>query len=83
MSLSVAWFGGEQLLAADVIESLSKRLMAPAEEKGVDYRASIITNAYLLTQDVIDMLSAVKVTSAQVTIDGLCDDARHRVSGRQ
>lgn len=69
--LSVAWFGGEPLLAADIVESLSGRLMALADEKGAEYSASIITNGYLLTQEVVDMLDRCKVNHAQVTIDGL------------
>ena len=69
--ISVTWFGGEPLLAPDIVESLSDRLMALADEKGVEYTASIITNGYLLTQKVVDMLDRCKVKSAQVTIDGL------------
>ena len=70
-NIHVTWFGGEPLLAPDVIESLSKRLMALAEERDGTYAAGIITNGYLLSQDIVDMLEAVKVSSAQITIDGL------------
>ena len=69
--IHVSWFGGEPLLAPDVIESLSMRLMALAEERGGTYVASIVTNGYLLTQQIADMLERCKVTTAQVTIDGL------------
>ena len=71
--LRVTWFGGEPLLAPDVIESLSARLIALVEERGGAYSASIITNGYLLTQDVADMLGAAKVSFCQVTIDGLAE----------
>ena len=82
--LSVTWFGGEPLLAADVIESLSERLMALAEQKGAEYSAGIITNGYLLTQKTADMLGRCQVKSCQVTIDGLGashDATRHLVGG--
>lgn len=69
--LRVTWFGGEPLLVPDIIESLSERLMALAEERGGEYTAEIVTNGYLLSQDVVDMLERVKVQTAQVTIDGL------------
>ena len=69
--LSVTWFGGEPLLAPDVVESLSRRLIALAEERGGKYDASIVTNGYLLTQENADMLGRCKVSSCQVTIDGL------------
>ena len=77
-SLHVTWFGGEPLLAPDVIESLSQRLMALAEERGGVYNAGIITNGYLLTQENVDMLERCKVESVQVTIDGL--EATHNAT---
>ena len=82
--MSVSWFGGEPLLAPDVIESLSERLMALAERKGSEYSAGIITNGYFLTQKNVDMLARCKVDSCQVTIDGLGaahDATRHLAGG--
>ena len=82
--LSVTWFGGEPLLAPDVIESLSERLMALAKEKGAEYSAGIITNGYLLTQKNADMLGHCEVKNCQVTIDGLGathDATRHLAGG--
>lgn len=83
-SVHVTWFGGEPLLACDVIDALSKRLIALTQERGGEYRASIITNGYLLTQDVADMLKEHKVDSLQITIDGLGashDATRHLRGG--
>ena len=83
-SMHVTWFGGEPLLAPDVIESLSARLAALAEEHGGEYSASIITNGYLLSQDMADMLERCSVKSAQVTIDGMGathDATRHLANG--
>ena len=71
--LHVTWFGGEPLLAPDVIESLSARFIALMEELDGEYNAAIITNGYLLTQEVADMLGEAKVTMAQITIDGMRD----------
>lgn len=82
--MSVTWFGGEPLLAPDIIESLSGRLMALVEERGGTYSADIVTNGYLLTQEVVDMLDRCKVSKAQITIDGLGpthDATRHLVGG--
>ena len=72
-NLSVTWFGGEPLLAPDVIEALTQRLVSLAEEKHAEYQASIITNGYLLDQKNIDLLERCKVHRAQVTVDGLRD----------
>lgn len=68
--LRVRWFGGEPLLYPDIIDSLSQRLISLADRYGADYKAWIITNGYLLTQDICDMLGRAKVRSAQITIDG-------------
>ena len=69
--LKITWFGGEPLLATDVIESLSERLIALVDERGGSYDAGIITNGYLLTQDVADMLARMRISMLQVTLDGL------------
>lgn len=82
--LNVTWFGGEPLLAADVIESLSLRLIALAEKKGAEYKASIVTNGYLLTQKNADMLGRCRVGTCQITIDGMGpahDATRHLAGG--
>ena len=83
-SLRVTWFGGEPLLAPEVIESLSKRLLALADERGLTYHAGIITNGYLLSQDMVDLLARCKVSAAQITLDGLGanhDATRHLAGG--
>ena len=81
--LHVTWFGGEPLLAPDVIESLSERLIALAEEFHADYSAGIVTNGYLLSQKNIDMLERGRVNTCQVTIDGLEEnnDVTRRLAG--
>ena len=82
--LHITWFGGEPLLAPDIIEGLSTRLIALADERGGTYSGSIVTNGYLLTQEIADMLERCKVASAQVTIDGLGathDATRHLANG--
>lgn len=83
-ALSITWFGGEPLLAPDVIEALSGRLMALCDEKGAEYSAGIITNGYLLTQENADLLAKCKVKSAQITLDGVGeahDKTRHLAGG--
>ncbi len=67
----VTWFGGEPLLQPDIIQSLSDRLMALCEERGAEYSASIITNGYLLNQEIVEILKRGRVQSAQITLDGI------------
>ena len=83
-NLSVSWFGGEPLLAPEIISSLSKRLIALCEERGIKYKAGIVTNGYLLDQKTADMLGEAKVTYAQITLDGIGeahDATRHLAGG--
>ena len=82
-TLSITWFGGEPLLAADVIESLTERLLEVADKYGVDYSAGIVTNGYLLTEENIRLLEKCKVNTAQVTLDGigLAHDATRYLRG--
>ena len=83
-TMMVTWFGGEPLLACDVIESLSDRLMRLCEEHDTRYTASIFTNGYLLDQKTADMLGRVKISHAQITLDGIGsthDMTRHLAGG--
>ncbi|MBO4905824.1 MAG: radical SAM protein [Bacteroidaceae bacterium] len=83
--LKITWFGGEPLLAPDVIEQLSQQLITLASEQGAAYQAQIITNGYLLTQPLADLLHRCKVRSAQITLDGIGsahDATRHLADGR-
>ena len=84
--LSINWFGGEPLLAPEIIKSLSERLILLAEEKKASYAASIVTNGYLLDQKIADMLKSSKVSRIQITLDGIGavhDATRHLVGGGQ
>lgn len=82
-ALNIAWFGGEPLLAPDIIESLSERLMAVAEEHHADYSASILTNGFLLDEKKVDLLERCRIHSVQITVDGLKEthDKTRRLSG--
>ena len=82
--LNVTWFGGEPLLAPDVIESISTRLMELTDRSGVKYNANIITNGYLLDERNAALLSRCRVGEAQITLDGVeegHDRTRHLAGG--
>lgn len=65
--LSVSWYGGEPLLAFDVIKKLTGRFL----ELYPDYdNAVLVTNGYLLDKTKINQLNELKITSMQITIDG-------------
>lgn len=68
--LDVGWYGGEPLLAMDIIDDLTSSFIDLAEEYKLTYSASIISNGYLLNKENVDRLRKLKVTTAQITIDG-------------
>ena len=83
-SLHITWFGGEPLLAKDVIKCLSEKLIRLAEENGAKYTATVVTNGYLLDQQTADLLGEARVTRAQITLDGIGsahDATRHLAGG--
>jgi uncharacterized protein len=69
-SLTVSWYGGEPLLAMDIIEDLTETFLDICEEHGIDYSASMISNGYLLNKENADRLKDLKVRTVQVTLDG-------------
>ena len=64
-TLKVTWFGGEPLLALNLIQSLSDSLLQLAKRHSCDYEAFIITNGYLLTDSSIKILRQCQIRSVQ------------------
>lgn len=65
--LGITWYGGEPLLALDIIDELSEHMI---NLFGENYSASMVTNGYNLTDKVVLKLEKLKVNNIQVTIDG-------------
>jgi len=82
-TVEVGWYGGEPLLAVETIERLSDQLRRNAFEEGASYRASLITNGYLLSRRVASRLREAGIESVSVTLDGPPDvhDGRRRLVG--
>lgn len=68
--LSLAWYGGEPLLAMDIIENLSNEFISICDKNNISYYASMITNGYNLTRENIEKLNKCRVELIQITIDG-------------
>ena len=81
--LGIEWFGGEPLLAPEVIDELSSRFMELADRHGATYSAMIHTNGYLLDQGMVDFLEARAVKAAVVPLDGMAEahDATRHLRG--
>ena len=82
--LNISWFGGEPLLALDVIEELSVSFLAAAKENKIDYSSDLVTNGYFLTKEVLQQLLSWEIRQLMVTIDGIGeihDNRRHLAGG--
>ncbi len=65
--LSIAWYGGEPLMAFDVICDITEKIKALSLDfEGV----GMVTNGYLLDQQKISQLNQLNINSIQITLDG-------------
>lgn len=71
--LYILWYGGEPLLCPDVIYNLSTRIQSLCDKYSVNCVFSMISNGYLLNEDNINMLSKIKLSRIQITLDGLSE----------
>lgn len=64
--LYLVWYGGEPLLGIDRIREISAEL----EKRGRKFGAGLVTNGYLLTDDIIADLDRLRIGLMQITLDG-------------
>ncbi len=83
-SVKLTFYGGEPLLSIPLITSISSRLQAAAQEQGVGYSFTLVTNGTLLNRRVAEELVPLGLAGAKVTLDGpkeLHDQSRPFASG--
>ena len=68
--IQVTWYGGEPLIALTVVEALSARMVEVCDTANVAYSAYMVSNGYLVTPNVIEVLKRCRVSAMQITIDG-------------
>jgi len=72
--LTVVWYGGEPLLAKEIIRDISKELIKFCDENNVSYAGNIITNGTLYDNKTALMLKEeCRVKNVQITLDGFKD----------
>lgn len=69
--LHVAWYGGEPLLRKELVRGLSERILELCERRRLAYDASMVSNGYLLDRETAEMLTARRVQTIQITLDGV------------
>lgn len=67
---ALCWYGGEPLLCPDIIESLSLTIRDLCRSRGTEYKCTMISNGYLLSEDITAMLRRIGCSSVQITVDG-------------
>lgn len=68
--LNICWFGGEPLLAFDIISYAMKKFYNICKKYKIIFNQSIITNGYNLTSEKIESLIKYNCSHIQVTLDG-------------
>ncbi len=71
-SFCIIWYGGEPLLAKEIIFDISKKIIDITEENKIVYFAGMVTNGYLLTvdPDIVQKLKDSRIKTLQITLDG-------------
>lgn len=83
-SIHVHWYGGEPLMQMDIIESLTEQILTFCKDNVVGYTAEMVTNAYLLNENMLNRLLHCKIKKVQITIDGpkeIHDSRRFLIGG--
>lgn len=83
--LSLSWFGGEPLVAKDVVLRIARFANKLCDEAGVDFQGGLTTNAFLLDAKTFDNLIECKQNFFQITLDGwkeTHDEVRRFADGR-
>jgi uncharacterized protein len=83
--ISIDWFGGEPLIAKDIVKEISQYVMSMTYlNSHLRYHGSMTTNAYLLDEKTALELSNVGVREYQISLDGpekIHDQSRLRADG--
>lgn len=80
--LMLSWFGGEPLLAFDLIMDISSYAQKVCKKNNVLFSNTITTNATLLDKDKIEALKQVDMSFFQITLDG-CKEEHDKVKHLQ
>jgi len=68
-NISLTWYGGEPLLASEAIKRIYNRIVSETEKTVTGHE--IISNTYLVNDDIIELMRECKIRKIQVSIDGI------------
>ena len=76
--LHFGWFGGESLLNAGLVASLTREVREACERAGTHFVCGISTNGYLLVPEIAEQLREAGLQRLQITLDGLAQQHDER-----
>ena len=68
--LYISWFGGEPLMATDIIDFINGKLL----DAGINVESTITTNGILINENIVSKFNQWNVSRVQITIDGIKED---------
>jgi uncharacterized protein len=77
-NISITWYGGEPLLAKDIVVFMSRKIDDIAKAHSMTSRFDIITNGYLIDEAITEQFFDNGIRQAQITIDGCEERHNHR-----
>lgn len=69
--INLTWYGGEPLLCFDIVEKMSVEVVKLCTENKCRLKMDIVTNGYLLTEEIVEKMDEIGISKIQITIDGL------------
>jgi uncharacterized protein len=82
--LDIDWFGGEPLLAAEIVRDIQSHAFQLCERYGVRLNAGMTTNGHLLHVDLFRSLHSIGIKHYQISLDGKAEEhnkTRIHISG--
>lgn len=76
--LEITWYGGEPLLCMEIIEPLARQIKRVAKDANCELKTFMVTNGYLLTAAIVELLDELGILKIQITIDGLAENHNKR-----
>lgn len=76
--LLVTWIGGEPLIAFEIIKKISNEIIKLSSKYNCVFKAYLITNGSLLSQEIVNQFSSLNINGLQITIDG--DEEVHNIN---
>lgn len=68
--LTIQWFGGEPLLASDIMIDIGMFIQELQKEFQFEFRSSVTTNGYLLEEELVRKLVSFGINNYQISLDG-------------